>query len=131
MKITEKGKKLYSIIKLKCPHCHEGDFFEGRNFYNFKTPSKSHDVCLKCNRRLYIEPGFYYGAMYVSYGISVAHAISFWVAQMVLGIEVSYWGFIIFVGATLLAVTPFYYGMSKLIWANMFFNYKGIEDERA
>ena len=131
MRQIKKGTKLYSIINLKCPHCHEGDFFKNNNFYNFKSPSASFDVCLKCNRRLYIEPGFYYGAMYVSYAMEVAHAITLWVAQMVLGIEVKYWTLVIFVALTLLAVTPFYYGMSKIIWANMFLNYKGIENEES
>src|SRR5690554_4483383 len=131
MKLTEKGKKLYSIVNLKCPHCHEGEFFKSRNFYNFKLRSASYDSCLSCKRKLYIEPGFYYGAMYVSYAMGVAHVVTFWVAQMVLGIEVEYWNFIIFVAATLLAVTPFYYGLSKIIWANFFLNYKGPRNERA
>ena len=28
--MIKKGTKLYSILKLKCPHCHEGEFFEGK-----------------------------------------------------------------------------------------------------
>ena len=30
------------------------------------------DECPKCKLRYELEPGFYYGAMYVSYGVSVA-----------------------------------------------------------
>ena len=73
----QKGQKLYSILKFKCPHCHEGEFFEDRNPYNLSSMSKTFERCPKCDRKFSMEPGFYYGAMYVSYAIGVAHIVSF------------------------------------------------------
>ncbi|MEQ8908498.1 MAG: DUF983 domain-containing protein [Vicingaceae bacterium] len=127
----EKGKKLYSILKFKCPHCHEGEFFESRNPYNFSNMSTTYDRCPNCKRRLYIEPGFYYGAMYVSYTLGVAHIITFWVASLILGIEMEFWNFIIMVGSFLIVLTPLYYALSKIIWANMFLNYKEESHEKS
>tara|TARA_B100001109_G_scaffold251662_1_gene246475 strand:+ start:8590 stop:8985 length:396 start_codon:yes stop_codon:yes gene_type:complete len=127
----EKGKKLYSIFNFKCPHCHEGDFFKSKNPYDFKNMSANHDRCPNCDRRLSLEPGFYYGAMYVSYALGVAHVVTFWVASLVLGVEMEFWNFIILVGVFLLLLTPLYYALSKIIWANMFFNFKGIENEKS
>lgn len=124
MPLIEKGTKIYSILNFKCPHCHEGEFFKSRNPYDFKHLSATHDKCPNCNRRLYIEPGFYYGAMYVSYGLGVAHVVTFWVASLILGIETEFWNFIILVGSFLLLLTPLYYALSKIIWANMFLNFK-------
>jgi uncharacterized protein (DUF983 family) len=123
-KWIEKGKKLYSIIYFKCPHCHEGEFFKDPNPYNLKSMSATHDRCPNCDRRLYLEPGFYYGAMYVAYALGVAHVISFWVASEVLNFDMEFWNFIILTGIFLLALTPLYYALSKIIWANLFLNYK-------
>ena len=78
-----------------------------------------------------MEPGFYYGAMYVSYALGVAHIVSFLVAQWVLGFEMEFWNFIILVGAFLIVLTPVYYALSKIIWANLFMNYKGEKNEKS
>lgn len=124
MKLIKKESKLYSILHFKCPHCHEGDFFKSNNPYYFKSMSEVNEVCKVCKRKLTLEPGFYYGAMYVSYSLGVAHIISFWVARVVLGLEPEFWNFIILVGIFLLLLTPLYYALSKIIWANLFMNYK-------
>jgi uncharacterized protein (DUF983 family) len=123
-KLVKKGTKLYSILHFKCPHCHEGEFFKSRNPYDLKSMSETHDVCPHCHRRLYLEPGFYYGAMYVSYALGVAHIVSFIVAKYVLGFEMEFWNFIILVAVCLIALTPLYYALSKIIWANLFLNFK-------
>lgn len=125
MNWPKKGSVFYSVLKYKCPHCHEGDFFKSNNPYNFKVLSATYDYCPHCKRKLTIEPGFYYGAMYVSYALGVAHVVTFWVAKTILQIEVEFWNFIILVGSFLLILSPLYYALSKIIWANMFIKYKG------
>jgi len=129
-KVFKKGTKLYSIFNFKCPHCHEGEFYKSRNPYDLKSMSETYDICPNCNRRLYIEPGFYYGAMYVSYALGVAHIVAFLVAKWVLEIEMEFWNFIILVGSFLLLLTPLYYAFSKIVWANLFLNYKKDQDEK-
>ena len=61
-----KGNKTYSIFNLKCPRCHEGDLFKTPTF-SFKQPFDMHDKCLHCDLNYMPEPGFYYGAMFISY----------------------------------------------------------------
>ena len=131
MNFFKKGNKLYSILKFKCPHCHEGEFFKSRNPYNFQNLSATFDRCPKCKRKLYIEPGFYYGAMYVSYALGVAHVVTFWVASLVLDLEIEFWNFIILVGTFLILLTPLYYALSKIVWANLFLNFKGLENGKS
>lgn len=70
-----KGSKLYSIFRFKCPRCHEGDLY--------KTPLASmqgiynmHEHCPKCNQPFEMEPGFYWGAMYIGYGLSSAYMLT-------------------------------------------------------
>lgn len=64
--MCKKGSKLYSIFKLKCPRCHEGDTFE-TNSWSFVKPFDMLQRCPKCDLDYFPEPGYYYGAMFISY----------------------------------------------------------------
>lgn len=66
MSILKKGRKSYSIFKLKCPRCHDGDLFE-TNTFSFQKPFDMYDRCPTCQQNYMPEPGFYYGAMFISY----------------------------------------------------------------
>ena len=72
-----KGTKLYSIFKLKCPKCHEGEFFESR-LYDLKKLGHVLEECPTCKTSYVPEPGFYFGAMYVSYALGVALFVTIW-----------------------------------------------------
>ncbi|MFK8101062.1 MAG: DUF983 domain-containing protein [Saprospiraceae bacterium] len=66
MGIFKKGSKIYSTFGLKCPRCHEGDLFETGTF-EFNKPFEMPKSCAVCNQNFEPEPGFYYGAMFISY----------------------------------------------------------------
>jgi len=66
MSLFGKGSKLYSIFAFKCPKCHEADMFPEPTF-SFKQPFKMKDQCEVCGQDFEPEPGFYYGAMFISY----------------------------------------------------------------
>ena len=119
-----KGSKLYSILNFKCPYCHEGQFFLAHP-YNLKRAGDLLERCPECQRKYSLEPGFYIGAMYVSYAITVAVAVSVWVAILVLAPEMALHWQVGLIVTALVVGTPFYYALSKIMWANMFFEYKG------
>lgn len=89
-------------------------------------------VCSHCQERFEPEPGFYFGAAYVSYGLTVA----LWVAWFVALITFEYIGFFTWtfaedafaflVGGSLLlvALLPLLYRVSRAIWINMFVKYR-------
>lgn len=62
----QKGSKTYSIFNLKCPRCHEGDTFETGS-WSFVRPFDMRERCPVCDLNFYPEPGYYYGAMFISY----------------------------------------------------------------
>ncbi|MCB0617609.1 MAG: DUF983 domain-containing protein [Saprospiraceae bacterium] len=66
MKLLGKGTKLYSIFQLKCPKCHEGDLFDTPTF-SYRKPFDMPDRCAVCGQNYMPEPGFYFGAMFISY----------------------------------------------------------------
>ena len=64
--IFKKSSKLYSIFNLKCPRCHEGEMFETGS-WSFVKSFDMLQRCPKCDLNYFPEPGYYYGAMFISY----------------------------------------------------------------
>ena len=65
-----------SAVKEKCPRCRSGKMFT-HPIYSTKF-SSMYSNCPVCGQDFEIEPGFYWGAMYVSYGFTILFtAISF------------------------------------------------------
>jgi len=77
--LVKKGSKSYSILYNKCPKCHRGKFWHKNNPYlNILKDNKlTNDHCNRCKFKYEIEPGFWFGAMNVSYGIAVVFLIIF------------------------------------------------------
>jgi uncharacterized protein (DUF983 family) len=75
--------KIGAILAKKCPRCRKGDMFRYPDWQINKF-SDMHEECPVCKQQLYPEPGFYIGAMYISYAINVAIVITFFTAVMVL-----------------------------------------------
>ncbi len=124
--MSSSGSKLHSILKFKCPHCHEGAFFVDPNPYNLLKAGDVLEHCPVCERRYTPEPGFYYGAMYVAYGLAVGLFVSIYVAITVLLPTAEPWVAVTAVLVGLLVFGPLFYALSKIIWANLFFSYKGV-----
>ena len=117
----KKGSKLYSVIKLKCPKCHEGEFFLSRNLY--KSIGKNHKNCSCCGHKFELETGFFYGAMYVSYAIAIAFSVAIGVATYVFYPEAPYYIYITGILSGLVFLFPITFGWSRMIWMNMFTKY--------
>ncbi len=117
-----KGTKLYSVLHLKCPVCHEGDFFLAHP-YNLGKVGELHERCSVCGTKYEKEIGFYTGAMYVSYAIGVAVSVSMWVAMLVLLPELGIITQIVTISLVMVIGSPLFYALSKIIWSNLFFNY--------
>jgi uncharacterized protein (DUF983 family) len=120
----KKGTKLYSILNNKCPRCHEGDFFETPNAYDLGRFSKMPESCPVCQQPYEPEPGFYYGAMYVSYALNVAILVAVWVATMVLVPDMNIWWFVLFAGLAGIGLAPLTFRLARLTWINFFVKYK-------
>ncbi len=120
--IFKKGTKLYSIFNNKCPKCNEGDFFIEKNLFNIKNMLKLHKTCSHCNLKYLMEPSFFYGAMYVNYGITVALSVITFVIATVLFNSTMTQGFIALISVLVLTAIPTI-RLSRIIWINMFVEY--------
>lgn len=119
----KKGTKIYSIYNGKCPKCHEGDFFKYDFTFNPTKITKLHDTCSNCNLKYMMEPSFFYGAMYINYGITVAIAVLTMVICK-LGFELELLPSFLIVLGCLLVLAPINLRLSRILWINMFVSYK-------
>ncbi len=117
-----KGGKLYSIIFLKCPRCHEGPFLRSHP-YDLRNMNRVRESCPVCHLKYRIEPSFYYGSMYVSYGVGVALAIAVFLLILILGVSLSAGAIFGVIAGVLVLLMPWIGAVSKIIWANFFFKY--------
>jgi uncharacterized protein (DUF983 family) len=118
-----KGSRLYSIFNQQCPRCHEGDVFVNKN--PFKKMSAIHSNCSHCGLRYEKEPGFFFGAMYVSYMFNIALFVTCVVAYFVLLDQyISGWFLMAFYVVMTVILTPIYYRLSRMIWLNFFQSYE-------
>ena len=71
-----KGTKLYSILTGTCPVCQEESMYKESNPYKLTRVYEMHERCSNCGTKYKIEPSFFYGAMYVSYGVGIAFSVA-------------------------------------------------------
>lgn len=119
-----KGTKIYSIFTGTCPVCHEGKMYQKSNPYLLSDTLKMHERCSVCDTKYKIEPSFFYGAMYVSYGVGIAFAVAAFVISYLIFGATPTQAFISIVG-TLVVLLPVILRLSRNIWINFFFKYKG------
>jgi len=117
-----KNTKLYSILFDKCPKCCIGNFYKDKNLFHLKTFVDSPDNCHHCGESFEKEVGFYYGAMYVSYGLNVALGIGLFLLT-VLVLNFSLFAFLGSYACLILVLFPLIMRKSRLIYINMFVNF--------
>jgi len=119
-----------AIITGKCPQCRESDIFCTSNPYQLKTLFLMPTHCDKCGLVFSKEPGFFYGAMYVGYGLSVGYLVSFYIAMMLLIPDFEVETYFLFGIGSLLLLTPVIFKVSRSIWLSLFVNYDSEAIER-
>ena len=121
--MLKKGSKIYSILGGKCPRCHEGNFFKHAFTMNIFKVNKIEKKCSKCDLKYMIEPAFYFGALYVSYGITVAICIVTFITSKII-FDLALLSSFIAVFIVLILFIPVNLRLSRILWINMFINYK-------
>lgn len=124
------GSKLYSIATNTCPKCNVGEFFVTNNPYDFKDFEKINPTCSYCGEQFLLEPGFYTGAMYISYALTVAMTVAAFVGFVVIfdfTIEYVLGGLFL----AILLLVPVLFRASRIIWLNIFVTYDPVKGEMA
>ena len=120
--MLKKGSKLNSILTGSCPKCQNESMYEDKNPLHLNKVLKMNENCSHCGFRYQIEPSFFYGAMYVSYGLNVAVGIAAFIVSFVFfgaTIEQSFIAIIL----TLVVLFPFVLRLARNLYINMFVSY--------
>lgn len=120
--MLKKGSKLYSILTGSCPRCHQESMYVDKNPYHLGKLYEMHETCSHCDLQYKIEPSFFYGAMYVSYALTVAIGVAtFIIAKVFIGLDL-FESFIAII-ASLILLTPITARLSRNIYINIFVHY--------
>ena len=117
-----KGSKLYGIFTGVCPKCHEESMYKNKNPYALTEIFSMHDNCSNCGTKYKMEPSFFYGSMYVSYGVGIAFAVAAFVISY-LFLSSSLNTAMIAIVVSLIVFYPVIIRLSRNIWINIFMNY--------
>ncbi|MBF4518699.1 DUF983 domain-containing protein [Flavobacterium sp. ANB] len=120
--MLKKGSKLNSILTGSCPKCQNESMYSDKNPLHLTKVLKMNENCSHCGLKYQIEPSFFYGAMYVSYGLNVAVGIAAFIVSFVFfktTIEQSFIAIVI----SLIVLFPFVLRLSRNLYINMFVSY--------
>jgi len=123
----KKHTRIGSMLALKCPVCQKASMFENPSLYTWHNIGSVKEKCDDCGANLKPESGFYFGAAYVSYGLTVALWVAIVVALKVLdALGLIDYGFLthprtfLITGLSLtLILFPYLFRVSRSIWAHM------------
>jgi uncharacterized protein (DUF983 family) len=90
---SRSNNKFRAIFMLLCPRCH------GDTLYRYPSRKISHAFqmktsCENCGQKFELEPGFYYGAMFLAYAITaillfLTFAVSFFLLRLSVDISMA------------------------------------------
>ena len=108
-----------AIFNGKCPRCRDGNMFKTAVF-TFNNFTKMNQRCPNCNLNFEVEPGFFFGALYISYIFSVG---IFAVVTIILFVFFDDPESRVYIGAVIflsIILYPFNYRFSRIIYLHLF-----------
>lgn len=110
--------KAGAILKGKCPRCRQGNIFR-HSAYAIPGFHKMYTHCPKCGVQYEREPGFFFGAMYVSYAFSVAIFVAVGLALSLIG-DFSLLTYLIAIIVVVLLLLPLLFRFSRILFLYWF-----------
>jgi len=126
----KRGSKLYAIRKSKCPKCHQGDLFK-TSLFSMQGVYNMYDRCEECDQDFQLEPGFYWGAMYIGYGLYSIYMLgTIGLLVFAVGLSVNLSFFLTLLGGVIMI--PYIARRSRVQWINIVVRYnKKVADQVA
>ena len=110
---------LGAALKGKCPRCRKGNMFKAGVLEVHKL-NQTHEKCSHCGLLYEMEPGFWFGAMYVSYAFSVGILLANVFVLYNLFDDPETWVYITSVLVSSLLLYPFNFRYSRIIFLYVF-----------
>ncbi|MBI1222474.1 MAG: DUF983 domain-containing protein [Bacteroidetes bacterium] len=122
---TDKAPSGFSAFRqYKCPRCRRGKMFT-HSVFSLGKFQEMHLHCPVCAVSFEPETGFYWGAMYISYAITVAMSVAIGLAMRIIlgeGVDINWYiGVII---AVMILLSPVSFRLSRAIMLHLISNIK-------
>ncbi len=111
---------LSSILKLHCPKCRKGQLFHSGKISKPGSLFAMYPTCGHCHQSFEPEPGFYFGAMFVSYGINTLLFIASWITLTLVYPSYSLFLLLVLLVGIVLLSLPLSFRLSRSIWLALF-----------
>lgn len=121
---------LLSLLSNRCPRCREGQLFEPAKLSQPSSWFAMHKTCSCCQQSFEPEPGFYFGAMFISYAFNTALFIAVWIAYSFLTEKVSILHLLLLMVIAAAIALPFFFRLSRSLWIHIFVRYNSELENR-
>jgi uncharacterized protein (DUF983 family) len=118
-KLDIKRTRIQAIGEARCPRCREGKMFL-YPFWRVDKFSEMHDKCPACGLKFEIEPGFWYGAMFVSYANTIALLVVLGVTIFYLFNDPPVMYYIVPITVLSVLTVPFNFRISRAVFLHLF-----------
>ncbi|KEO75544.1 DUF983 domain-containing protein [Anditalea andensis] len=123
--MSEKRSVLYSVFNFRCPRCRKGEMFPSGTLFSINKFDKMHAKCQNCGLSFEPEPGYYFGAMFISYALNAALFIAIWLVMTYINEDVSLFWIIGVIIVLSLLLLPFIFRLSRSLWISIFIPFQG------
>lgn len=115
-----KNSLLYAILNHKCPRCRQGDLFKYNLIEKPHYFTATNKTCPHCQLIFEREPGFFFGAMYVSYALTMGVLLATaFILYNVFG-DPELWVYIVTVPLIVLLLLPVIFRYSRTLYLHGF-----------
>jgi uncharacterized protein (DUF983 family) len=102
-------RRLVAVVKQRCPRCLQGQVFA--------TPFRMRAQCAGCGLTFEREPGYFTGAMYLSYAVAIFATAPVWLAMMWFGRSLG--EVLLVVGPLLIAGSLWLFRYARVLWLHL------------
>jgi uncharacterized protein (DUF983 family) len=100
-------RRLAAIMTRRCPRCLEGPVFA--------TLFRMHAQCPACGLLFEREPGYFTGAMYLSYGVALLVTAPVWLVMVWFGRSLV----LVVIGPLLVVGSPWLFRYARVLWLHL------------
>lgn len=116
---TVKKPLIPAMLAGKCPRCRTGTIFYS-NPYDPSKMTSFNKNCPHCHLNIEREPGFLYGAMYVSYALNVALMVTFGIGTYILFKDIPFGYLLAAIFGPVILFFPLTYRYSRILYMYSF-----------
>jgi len=112
--------RLQSILSESCPNCHNEKVFKSKgHLLKMKFP-QMHKKCINCQYTFEKEPGYFFGAMYISYGLCFIEGMTLFILSRLFVDSIFDFRVLALSITTILGLSLYNFRLSRIIWMNIF-----------